>query len=213
MARAAPAGWAEVMADREALDLMTGDMAGHQAATGRLPTPAENQALAAQVFERLDHKAAEAKPRVTPDPPAREVDAADSGGSAAAAKAQQMGYRMLRERDLPELVPVKMGPQTLERYEKIRARVKLLLTKVESGPLGAPSWADRMWAALSLKMTGRTEREVIAVGRLFGIELAIIHQHQGGKVSSAKAVLRLVEESSAVFGPWYADAPAKVMVG
>lgn len=198
------------MADREALDLFTADMAAHQLATGRMPTPGQNQAMAAEVFERLDQKAADVAPKVVADAPAGAEESLRTRHGAV--PIERDGYRVLRGENLP-VVTVKMGPRTLERYEKIRRRVKLLLTKTESGPLGAPSWAERMWAALSLKVTGRSEREVVAVGRLFGLELAIVHQHQGGARSSSLAVLRLVEESSAVFGAWDADPPKKVMVG
>lgn len=206
------------MADREALDLMTADMAGHQVATGKLPTPGENQALAGELFERLDRKAEEKKPEVVVDPPA--VKLAGDGQlashlerSATERKAKEMGYRLLRGENAPKVTPVELSSRAIEMHEKIRLRVKLLMSKEESGVLGAPSWRDQVLAVQSLQFTGRTEGEVAAVAKTFGTKVAAIHAAQGGRASAAVAILKVLDESSAVFGPWWLETPKRIQVG
>lgn len=214
------------MADREALDLLTGDMAGHQEKTGKLPTPGENQALAGELFERLDRKAGEKKPAIVADPPEvkhigdlSHLDCPPLGQpiarapSAVELKAKEKGYRLLRGDNAPHVVPVKLSSRALEMHKKITARVKLLMSKEESGVLGAPSWRDQVLAVQSLQFTGRTEKEVAAVSKAFGPKVAAIHAARGGRASAAVAILKVLDESSAVFGDWWVDAPKKVMIG
>jgi hypothetical protein len=202
------------MSDREALDLFLGDMAGHQAVHAGETTPSANQALAAQLFERLDQKAADAERRMAPV--SSSPDPVPDEERPSRKEAEKRGYTF---KELPDPEPSEeappqnvLGPRTLELYEKINARLRLLLSKVESGPLGSPSWRDRVLAAQSLRVTGRTEKEVAAVGRLFGLELALIHARSGGKVSAARAVIKLINESDAAFGSWKADAPRKMIL-
>lgn len=197
------------MADREALDLLLGDMAGHQTLTGRETTPTRNQALAAEVFERLDRKAQEPKPAApvvadAPDP--NEPKLSDI-------EAKKRGFRILRGDKVPEGAPLVLDGKTLERYEKVSERVQLLLSKPERGPLGQPSWRERVLAVQSLQFTGRSVREIDAVRKAFGMKIASVHARSGGRASAALAISMIVELSNEVFGPWWAEQPKPVVVG
>jgi hypothetical protein len=81
-------------------------------------------------------------------------------------------------------------PAMMRQAVKLRARIDLLLTKMESGPLGAPSWHHRVLAILALKYAGP------ALAATAGAQMA-----------------ELVEQSSAVFGDWRAEKPRRVQVG
>lgn len=199
------------MSDREALDALLGDMASHQAEHSHtLPTPAQNQALAAELLERLDRKAAAPAPAPAPIV----VDAPDASRPRPSdVEAAKRGFKIKRGDELGKDHEVKLGPATLERYEKVRLRVKLLMSKTETGPLGQPSWAERYGAVLSLGFTGRTEKEVEAVRRSFGPKIAAVHLEHGGKKSAALALKMLIEESNAAFGPWWAEMPKRIQVG
>jgi hypothetical protein len=196
-------------ADREALDALLGDMASHQAEVNHaLPTPDQNQALAAELLERLDLKAS------APPPAPVVVDLPDASRPRASdLEAAKRGFTIKRGDELGKDQEVKLGPATLERYEKVRLRVKLLMSKTESGPLGQPSWAARYGAVLSLGFTGRTEKEIESVRRSFGPKIAAVHLEHGGKKSAVLALKMLIEESNAAFGPWWAETPRRIQVG
>lgn len=181
------------MADRDALDSLLGDMALHQdQIAGCIPTPARNHAMAAELFERLDRQAAE--PKVPEPAPSPTRDASEPRPSDL--EAAKRGYRILRDEQLGKAETVKLGPKTLERYEKVMARVRLLMTKKERGPLGQPTWAERVGDVLADHYDPRC-----------GATLAERKAH------AARRMAALVDESNTTFGAWWADAPKKVTVG
>lgn len=184
------------MADREGIELFLGDMAGHQAATAGQTTPGRNQALAADLFERLDQKRAEQagklqpKPAAEPPPVAAEPRASDL-------EAKRRGYRILRGGDLSPRTPVPggdvpliatWGPREQEYYRAVSARVRLLLDRPEPGILGAPSWRDQALAVLAVGATGQRKL-------------------------AAKMMMELVKASEAAFGAVFATQGPKVFVG
>jgi hypothetical protein len=180
------------MASRDALDALLGDMAGHQVEHNHeIPTPAKNQAMAAELLEVLDRKASEpAPPPMVLDTPGPESPRPSD------MEAEKRGFKILRGEELGKERHVKLGPKTLERYEKMRSRIKLLMTKRERGPLGQPSWAERVGDVLADHYDPKCGRTL-----------------QERKAHAAKRMATLVEESNAVFGPWWADPPKKVIVG
>jgi hypothetical protein len=81
-----------------------------------------------------------------------------------------------------ETVPVTASPADLERAGRIQRRLELLLTKPERGPLGQPSWRERVMAITMLRFT-------------IGVDPRRL----------AQELADLVEASSASFGSW--DVP------
>lgn len=184
------------MADRESFDLFLGDLAAGQ--SHREVTPRANQALAAELFERLDQKRAEQEGRLAPAPAPPPAPTADAEPRAADLEAKRRGYRILRGGDLSPSAAGNGANETpliatwTQReqwyYAAVSARVKLLLRHPESGPLGQPSWRDRALAVLSLAATG--QRQLAA--------------HQ---------MAELCRDSEAVFGSMFIERLPKVFVG
>lgn len=180
------------MADREALDLFLGDMASHQAAHVGETTPSANQSMAAELFERMDQKRADAE-RAIKTPASMAADPFPAGADRPSrVEAIKRGFEFKDESQLPEEKPIEKvwSQRDVKRYEKVQRRVALLLTKDESGPLGAPSWRARVMAVMALKYA-KPELRATA-----GAQLAA-----------------LVEESNATFGAWYAEKPKRIQVG
>jgi hypothetical protein len=178
------------MADREALDLFLGDMAGHQAQFVGETTPSANQSMAAALFEQMDQKRADVAGRLVSAPAAADPAPADERPSRV--EAAKRGFEFKDESQLPDEKPIAdvWSQRDVQRYEKVQRRVALLLSKDESGPLGAPSWRARVMAIMALKYA-KPELRVTA-----GAQLAA-----------------LVEESNATFGAWYAERPKRIQVG
>ena len=169
------------MSDRESFDAFLGDMAGHQSAHVGEVTGRANQVLAAPLFERLDNQEAERKPAPPPlpaaPPPVRQSDI----------EAAKRGYRIVRAEDeLPAIAPP-MSIADRVRAAAYKRRLELLLSKVETGPLGQPSWAQRLKAILVEQVVDPRTRTKVA-----------------------RATLALVEESELVFGSIFTEAPRKV---
>lgn len=184
------------MADRGGLDLMLGDMAAHQTRFQGETTPDANQALAARALERLDQKQAEAdgRPKYEKMGPAPIPTAPPAQAAAEAAK---RGFKLVRlPSDPGENLVAPVTGRALAMYRGIRERVLLLLTKRESGPLGQPSWRDRVLAI-------QADHYDVKCGRTL----------KERKAHAARRMLNLVEESSATFGPWWAEKPKRVQVG
>jgi hypothetical protein len=176
---------------REACDAVQADMAEHQRrfAPGGEVDADHNRQLAATLFERIDRKADEA-PRLT------------SGPSLAAPRetGERDGreYRFVRapateQTEKAAAAPRRMllaDPRTLERYEKMQARVNLLLEKRDRGPLGAPSWRERVLSALYW-------------GNLTAAQLRRANLSRADADRCMAAELRAVlDASSATFGDW-----------
>lgn len=170
------------MADREDLDELLADMAGHQAAFRGEVTAEANRALAQPVFERLERQAADAKaappPCVVdvPERPTRETREVDG-----------RRYTLTRAPDTDEgVIDVRGNAHAMWLFERASARLQLLLTKPESGPLGAPSWRARALAWLAL-VAGKQPTK-----------------------RSLGELLALCDESVRYFGDWKQDAALPV---
>ena len=173
------------MSDREGLDLFLGDMAGHQGRHAREVTPVANQRLAVPLFEHLDQKQADQERKTWPatisaTPP--EVRASD-------VEAKRRGLRIDRTPDNPALI-ARWSPAEEVRANATRKRLELLLTKVERGPLGQPSWAERLRAILAVQVHDPRKRTGVA--------------HQ---------VNDLIAESEIVFGSIFIERPRRIQVG
>lgn len=188
------------MSDRAAFDNFVADMSAHQAEHAGEVTGSANQALAAPVFEKLDQQAAEAPyewpaGRTHPDEVKPRGFLTERQSDI---EARKRGWRLVREDDLapessaPPVVKT-FTPRELELYEAISQRVSLLLSKPESGPMGAPSWRARYLAIVAEKMAQPGNKEAARVAALKTLELC--------------------SESEAAFGPIHAVRPKLVMVG
>lgn len=181
------------MADRESFDTFLGDMAAGQSRAGEV-TPRANQALAADVFQRLDQKREEQNRRLTPASVPDPTPDADAEPRASDLEAKRRGYRILRGGDLsqdddgkPRRV-VQWGVREQWFHAAVKARVALMLSLPERGILGAPSWRERTMAVLSLAATGQRE---LAARQMFDLCL----------------------ESQASLGPLFVERAPKVFVG
>lgn len=173
------------MSDREALDAMLGDMAGHQTNHVGEVTPGANVRLAVPLFERLDQQRAEADRKIVaarPTSPVPEVRVSDI-------EAKKRGWTFDRSPELPA-VSAPLSKRDQERADATLRRLSLLLSKVERGPMGQPSWADRVKALLVMQVTRASSRTDVA-----------------------RQVNDLIAESEIVFGSIHAERARKVYVG
>ena len=173
------------MSDREALDAMLGDMAGHQTNHVGEVTPGANARLAVPLFERLDQQRAEEDRKIAPArtiSPVPEVRASDI-------EAKKRGWTFDRSAELP-MVAAPLSKRDRSRASATLRRLSLLLSKVERGPMGQPSWADRVKAIL-----------VLQVARV------------NSRTDVARQVNDLIAESEIVFGSIHAERARKVYIG
>ncbi len=182
---------------REGLDGLQADMAAHQQRFGGgNVTASENQALAVGAIEQLERELADQKPAVhmTPEQPApiattREIREGEHGR-----------YVVDRGPDAP-LDIRKASKAEHEFLTHALPRIELLITKLETGPLGQPSWHQRTLSVLKYKQDSiafeKAGRPDVAeqLDRRYMLEL-----------------LGLLEASSVPFGDWRKDAPTKLIV-
>lgn len=174
------------------------DMAGHQKRTGRMPTPAANQRLAASLFERMEAKRRDAKPVNAP------AAAAKPAESQAEKRARSMGYKLVRLPDQGKQRTLKLDEGLARFMARLEERVMLLFTgrdlrgelprglwegwHKERGPLNSPSWHERVLAA------ERTRRGPMGT-------LSPQEREEWRKRGVAE-LLQVCEDSSAVLGDW-----------
>jgi hypothetical protein len=185
------------------------DMAAHQRMRGVDATPGANQALATRTFERWDRKWQEAKA----PPPGQAVDPWPTGERPSDVTARKLGeargvrYRIVREPELERKSrEVILSPARRQELLWLDARVILLGTGrypdgrytrvsiMETGPLGQPSWFQRINAAI---VTNLSKCRSCAQAKLDRCE------HK--KREAAVELLRICEDSIAVFGEWKRD--------
>lgn len=160
-------------------DSFAEDMAEHQRMHGQMPTPAENQALTVPLFEEIEKKIADDPDRQSvesqpPDPERpRKVDQ----------RAKERGLRVVRKMSGPNKnIAAALGAEK-KFAELLQKRVSLLLEKRDSGPLGQPSWHDRVMA------------------ELFSYKLGDPH--------ATEMLIEICEESNAYFGDWKKEEAKK----
>ena len=81
-------------------------------------------------------------------------------------------------------------------------RASLLLTKMETGPLGQASWRQRTLAVMEL----HTRVSSLRMAGLY-VEARMLERR------FMYEFLELLNASSAVFGCWKSDAPNRIFVG
>lgn len=176
---------------REGLDLLLGDMAGHQARHAPQVTPDANCRLAADLFTRIDREQADAAPL----PPSNAPAAPET------TEHKQVGGKAYRVDVAPD-VPMMREADEAEAWFLRHAmpRVELLATKLDTGPLGQASWATRLKAVMATKMRAQGLR----MACLFDAARILDRRFHADFVA-------LLEESSAAFGDWKKD-PEKRLI-
>lgn len=227
------------MTDRDytaGLEGLQADMAEHQLRFSGVPTAEANRALAVDAIQRLAQQDAEAK-QAQPAPPT--VPAAIET-TRERRTVNERQYLLKKEPDKSLLRQA--SPPEAWFLTHAEPRIMLLITKPEPGPLGAPSWRDRVLAVLSIHEHAASLRAAAEdpavfaaqkrdVERMNPLERASLLKHLGisgisdltPEFARAKAadldrryltaMCDLLEASSAVFGDWKKDAPKKVQVG
>lgn len=179
---------------REALDGLQSDMAAHQQRFRGEVTADANQRLAAETIERLDRQVSNTPPMPTGamPPPIEERSEIRDGKHAR--------YVVDHGPDKP-LVTKPASKAEHEYFVHAMQRIELLLSKVETGPLGSPSWQQKTMAVLDRRARALDHRraghhdKAVEFDRRYVLELTA-----------------LLEDSSSVFGNWRADAPTKITV-
>jgi hypothetical protein len=180
---------------RDGLDAIQSDMAAHQARFKGEVTAEANRALAVAEFERLDQELAAAHP--DPEPPMSAVADVPQGSVT-----KDVDGRKYTVTFGPEGAIRKANRHELWFLQHAGPRIELLLTKIERGPLGSPSWSERIKACAAVKSQ-------VPVLLAAGFK-ALAAEYERRFTMELLAVL---EDSNRLFGDWKADAPTKVMVG
>lgn len=181
----------------EGLDGLQADMAAHQARFRGEVTAEANNRLAVETIQRMERQAADARPaapapaHIAPEPIKASTEMVDGTHGR---------YILDKGPDSP-LDTRKASPAQHEYFVHAMARIELLLSKLENGALGQPSWHQRVMAVLGL--------------RLSSLDYTRASRHDVAADLDGRYVLeltRLLDESSAKFGDWRADAPTKISV-
>jgi hypothetical protein len=196
---------------REGLDAVQADMAAHQQRFSGEVTAEDNRALASTEFERLERQWADSAKRIQPAPPEAEepsptVEHREIDGAKYTISSSPVDDVEFRQ------------PTPAEVWFMAHAwpRVELLITKVETGPLGQASWSDRMLAVMAQKLKAVEARQAARAALDAGdYSRASTFSDLGNELDRRYVVEfeAILDASSAVFGDWRKDAPTKVIVG
>jgi hypothetical protein len=148
-----------------------------------------NRLLAAALFERLDHRAAEHRPAPPPAVSPPEERTVDVRGR---------DYRIVTRTTTEKIEKASAAPRStlladpraLERYEKMQARVNLLMEKRERGPLDTPSWRERVLAALYWGNLSAAQRRAAGL------------TERDADMRMAQELKAVLDDSSRLFGDW-----------
>ncbi len=180
----------------ESLDELQSDMAAHQARFRGEVTASSNQALAVGAIERIDREQREAPPLL---PPSAYAAPAPIESKLEHREGKHGAYLVSTEAEQPKTLRVASDK---EHWFFVHAmpRIELLLTKVETGALGQPSWNQRTMSVLGIMQESIAFRQAG-----FYEQAAALHVEY-------EAQLEMLLDSSSIFGDWRADAPTKLTV-
>lgn len=130
--------------DRETAELLREDMADHQRRMGQEPTDDANARLVGPELERLEKVWEDLPPPLPPPPVAPRTETVVENRQVA-----DRDYKVKLEPDRPLI----RKANEFEAWFLSHAmpRVHLLITLVESGPRGAPSWSTRTLSVMGLR--------------------------------------------------------------
>ncbi len=178
----------------EGLDQLQADMAAHQRRFAGEVTADANQRMATAVIARLEKEDA-ARPARAPGP----VVQAPVGHEDTTKVVEDRAYVVERRPSAPMYrTATEFEQQVLAHAQP---RIALLLTKLDEGPLGTPSWAMRTQAAMYFKV------KALEAQRAKQLDLADKYER-----AFMLDLYELLEASNVAFGDWRKDAPTKLVV-
>jgi hypothetical protein len=198
---------------RTGLDGLQADMASHQTRFRGEVSGEANRVLAASAIERLDQQIADEAGRIQPKPP--EVVAPPVEKGAEVRDVEDKRYVISKS---PSDDVKFRGASAAEAWFMAHAmeRVNLLMTKMETGPLGEASWYTKTTGVMDIKRESidshSTSRMALARGDLSAASMWESRAEQLDRMFFVK-LMQLLEESCRVFGDWKADAPKRIQVG
>lgn len=182
-----------------AVDQLQADMAKHQRMfNGGNVTSEANQKLAIETVQRLERQHAEEalRPAAAPPPPPAPVPHHVE-------RKELNGHVYTVDKSTTDVRPYRTATQfEREVLRHAMPRIELLLTKLETGLLGQPSWRDRTLAATFFKVKSLEARQ----SAKFDLADEYEQRYQ-------QDLYELLEESNKTFGDWRNDAPKPLIIG
>lgn len=169
----------------DAIDAMQGDMAAHQQRHRGEVTALENQSIAADAFRRLEKERADAKTVPTQVPVAPPIAETRDG--------LHGRYRISRS-PTDDIGVTEATPAQAWFMAHALPRIDLLRTKTETGPLGSPSWQQRVDSVLKYQADANDWRAAGRADVALDLERRFMHE-----------LVELLNASSFLFGDWKAD--------
>jgi hypothetical protein len=181
------------------LDALQQDMRDHELQYGSGEVHASrNQAMAVDAITRIDRERAETKPTA----PVPVLDAVPPPPRSIERREGVHGSYIVDKSPTDDVRVRSASPAEAWFMTHAIQRLELLITKVESGPLGQPSWRDRVQAVLELRSRVPGLRHLGAHGAADDLENRFTFE-----------LMELLEASCATFGDWKTDQPRLAMVG
>jgi hypothetical protein len=174
-------------------------MAAHQSRFRGEVSAESNRALAVDTVEKLERKMVDEARRLQPAP----VEVAPAPIEKSIERRDVDGKQYVVSKG-PDDSPIMRKANESEHWFMVHAmpRIELLLTKLDTGPLGEPSWHTRVLAVMALK----TQAAGLKAGGL----------HDAAADLEKRFVLELMtllESSNPHFGNWKKDPERRVYVG
>ncbi len=171
-------------------------MALHQRRFAPEVTDSKNHALAAVAIQQLERERADAKP--VPLPPVLPVQAPTQ----TVERREIDGRKYIVKHDATDPTRIrKATPQEHHFVTHALPRIELLLTKMDTGPLGQPSWHQRTMAVLGLKSKVPDFIQARMYEYAAELELRFVCE-----------MIELLNDSDRLFGPWEADTGTRPSV-
>lgn len=177
-----------------AVDALREDMALHQRAHAPEVTDSRNHTLAANALARLEIEQRDAKPAPVVEPEIVEIPAT--------MRREINGHEYVVGKSPADQTKVRKANAAEHRFlTHALPRIELLMTKLDTGPLGEPSWHQRTLAVMELK---RRVPDLLRAG-----------YYQAAAETDARflfEMMELLKDSNRLFGDWEADPGTRVSV-
>ncbi len=184
------------MADElAAVDALRNDMALHQRNHVGEVTDSKNHGMAAEAIARIEREQAEVKPA-----PAQ-ADHPELHPVTAERREGKHGNYLLSTSATDDVKHRTATPAEHWFLTHAMPRVELLMSKLETGPLGQPSWMQRTFAVMELQ------------SRVSGLRARGLHQ-SADEITRRFTfeLMQLLESSVATFGDWKVDPGTRVSI-
>jgi hypothetical protein len=181
------------------LDGLQGDMAAHQARSGGHVTAEANRTLAADAIERLDRQMAEEAGRIQPKQPELVAPPVDQGNETRDIEDKRY---LISKAQADDVKLRNASPAEAWFLAHAMPRVELMLSKLDTGPLGEPSWNQRTMAVMAVKERSVAARTSNMIGLADDLDRRFTFE-----------LMQLLEDSTRVFGDWKKDPERRIQVG